>query len=86
MTDTIRKAVELAEGWIFHAGQIISTPFDSDVWTIDNLEQCHLDALAAQLRHLRKERFGAHTIDRKHMGKGLYRYRLIITPTQERLF
>ena len=34
-------------------------------------------SVSAQLRHLRKERFGAHTIEREHIERGLYKYRLI---------
>jgi hypothetical protein len=34
-------------------------------------------SISAQLRHLRKERFGAHTVEKIHMGNGLYRYRVI---------
>ena len=34
-------------------------------------------SISAQLRHLRKKRFGEHTIDKKHLGSGFYHYRLI---------
>lgn len=37
-------------------------------------------SISAQLRHLRKERFGAHTVERRHIGSGLYEYRL--TPSE----
>lgn len=33
-------------------------------------------SISAQLRHLRKKRFGGHIIDRRHLGGGLYEYRL----------
>ena len=33
-------------------------------------------SVSAQLRHLRKERFGAHTIEKKYIGGGLYLYRM----------
>ena len=33
---------------------------------------------SAQLRHLRKPRFGGHTVERRHEGGGLYVYRLIV--------
>lgn len=33
-------------------------------------------SISAQLRHLRKPRFGSHVIEREHVGGGLYRYRL----------
>jgi hypothetical protein len=35
-------------------------------------------SISAQLRHLRKARFGGHTVEREHVGGGLYRYRLIV--------
>lgn len=38
-------------------------------------------SVSAQLRHLRKERFGAHTVEKRHRGeaaRGLYEYR--VTP------
>ena len=31
-------------------------------------------SVSAQLRHLRKERFGSHTISREYVGSGLYLY------------
>lgn len=33
-------------------------------------------SISAQLRHLRKERFGSHQVDREHAGNGLFRYRV----------
>ena len=42
-------------------------------------------SISAQLRHLRKERFGSHVIDRRHIGGGLYQYRLA-GPQQMSLF
>lgn len=33
-------------------------------------------SISAQLRHLRKSRFGGHTIEKDHLGNGLYSYRL----------
>jgi hypothetical protein len=40
-------------------------------------------SVSAQLRHLRKERFGAHTVERRHRGEpaqGLYEYRFEANP------
>ena len=34
-------------------------------------------SVSAQLRHLRKKRFGSHTINRKHILNGLFEYQLI---------
>jgi hypothetical protein len=33
---------------------------------------------SAQMRHLRKTRFGSHTVERRHEGHGLYSYRLAV--------
>lgn len=33
-------------------------------------------SVSAQLRHLRKAKFGGHRVDRRHVGHGLYEYRL----------
>ncbi len=33
-------------------------------------------SVSAQLRHLRKARFGGYHVDREHIGAGLYRYRV----------
>ena len=35
-------------------------------------------SISAQLRHLRKPRFGGHTVERRYIGGGLYHYRLIV--------
>lgn len=34
-------------------------------------------SISAQLRHLRKPRFGGHTVLREHIANGLYQYRVI---------
>lgn len=34
-------------------------------------------SVSAQLRNLRKDRFGGHTIERRHIENGLYQYRLV---------
>ena len=35
-------------------------------------------SISAQLRHLRKPRFGGHTVNREYIADGLYRYQLIV--------
>lgn len=35
-------------------------------------------SISAQLRHLRKPRFGAHKVEKEYLGNGLYQYRVII--------
>lgn len=39
-------------------------------------------SVSAQLRHMRKERFGSHTVEKKHEGGGLYLYRVLIEEQQ----
>ena len=34
-------------------------------------------SISAQLRHLRKERFGSHVIEKRFIANGLYEYRLL---------
>lgn len=36
-------------------------------------------SVSAQLRHLRKPRFGLHTVNRRHIEGGLFQYQLIIS-------
>jgi len=41
-------------------------------------------SVSAQIRNLRKPKFGAHEIDRQYLGSGLYEYRMIApTPTEQ---
>lgn len=35
-------------------------------------------SISAQLRHLRKRRFGSHIVEKNHLGGGLFEYRLIL--------
>lgn len=35
-------------------------------------------SVSAQLRHMRKKRFGSHVIEKKYAGNGLYYYRLLV--------
>ena len=35
-------------------------------------------SVSAQLRHMRKARFGSHTIEKDYSANGLYYYRLIV--------
>jgi hypothetical protein len=37
-------------------------------------------SVSAQLRHLRKKRFGSHGVEKKYLGNGLYSYRLLVNP------
>jgi hypothetical protein len=49
--------------------------------TLKEIEQITGDpqaSISAQLRHLRKKRFGEHEVNRNHLGNGLYEYQLIV--------
>jgi hypothetical protein len=35
-------------------------------------------SISAQLRHLRKKRFGGHTVNRRHLEHGLYQYQVVL--------
>lgn len=35
-------------------------------------------SVSAQLRNLRKPRFGGHTVNRRHIQHGLYEYQLVL--------
>jgi hypothetical protein len=39
-------------------------------------------SISAQIRHLRKDRFGGHTIERTHAGDGLFVYKLVAPKAQ----
>lgn len=40
-------------------------------------------SVSAQLRHLRKDRFGGHLVTKRHLGRGLYEYQLVLTVAAE---
>lgn len=35
-------------------------------------------SISAQLRHLKKKRFGSHGLEKEHVGNGLFKYRLLV--------
>lgn len=35
-------------------------------------------SVSAQLRHLRKPRFGGHQVEKRHRRRGLYQYRMVV--------
>lgn len=41
-------------------------------------------SVSAQLRHLRKEEFGSHTVNKRHISRGLYEYQVIPPQKGER--
>ena len=53
---------------------------DGNWRTLDDINYMTGDphaSISAQLRHLRKSRFGAHTVEKRNDGQGLFVYRLI---------
>jgi len=54
---------------------------DGEYKTFDDIRVVTGDpvtSISAQIRNLRKDKFGGHTIDRMHCGNGLYKYRMTI--------
>ena len=54
---------------------------DGQFRTLSQIEQVTGEpqaSISAQLRHLRKPRFGGHSVNKKHQGQGLYKYQLIL--------
>ena len=70
-------------------GRVFNCMRDKRWRTLREIAQATNDpeaSISAQLRHLRKERFGHHTVNRKHVKNGLYRYQVIPTATQQEMF
>ena len=42
-------------------------------------------SVSAQLRHMRKERFGRHFVEREYLGNGLYSYALILNGGEQQV-
>lgn len=40
-------------------------------------------SISARIRDLRKDRWGAHEIERQYLRRGLFRYRLVLPPRPE---
>jgi len=40
-------------------------------------------SISAQLRHLRKPRFGSHIVEREYIANGLYKYRVLSEPKEK---
>lgn len=52
-------------------------------WTLRELAKATGDpesSISAQIRHLRKARFGAHDVRKEYLGGGIYRYWLVKNP------
>ena len=46
--------------------------------SIHNMTNDPEASISARLRDFRKEKFGAHQVDREYMADGLWKYRLIV--------
>lgn len=72
MRDDVRLTGQLMRVW-----DVVSS---GSWYTLDQLSMLTGDpqaSISAQLRHLRKPRFGAHQVEKEYRGNGLYRYRVI---------
>jgi hypothetical protein len=53
---------------------------DGQWWTLPYLEECSLfpqASISARIRDLRKSKWGGHTVERRHVSKGLWEYKLV---------
>jgi len=74
--DRSRDDVRLT-GQILRVWECIS---DGKWRTLKDIAQATGDpeaSVSAQLRHLRKPRFGGYTVEREYINNGLYKYRVI---------
>lgn len=75
--DDVRLTGQLLRVWGVMAG---------GAWrTLDEIATLTGDpaaSVSAQLRHLRKPRFGGHTVEKEHRGNGLYLYRVVANKTE----
>ena len=72
-------------------GRVFNAMRDQKWRTLREIAQITGDpeaSISAQLRHLRKERFGSHTVNRRHIDHGLYQYQLVPNekPVQTEMF
>lgn len=54
---------------------------DGEWRTLDEISEAIKEpqaSISAQLRHLRKARFGGHTVNKVYQGNGLFKYQLIV--------
>jgi hypothetical protein len=60
-------------------GRVWKAMHDGEWRTLEQIADITGDptpSISAQLRHLRKKKFGSHTVERRHIGEGLYEYRV----------
>jgi len=60
--------------------RVYTVLLDGDWHTLGNIAERTGDpepSISAQIRHLRKDRFGNHIIEYRHVQHGLWEYRLV---------
>jgi len=70
-------------------GRIFNCMKDSKWRTLKHIAEITGDpeaSVSAQLRHLRKDRFGGHAVNRQHMNHGLYCYQVVPAAKQQEMF
>ena len=61
--------------------RVFNSMKDGEFRTLSEIEKITGDpqaSISAQLRHLRKKRFGGHTVYRNYISDGLYKYKLVV--------
>lgn len=60
--------------------RVYTTMLDGKWRTLSQISELTGDpeaSISAQMRHLRKPKFGAYTIEKNYLGSGLYEYRML---------
>lgn len=66
-------------------GRVFNCMKDGRWRTLNEIHEATRDphaSISAQLRHLRKDRFGGHQVEKEYIENGLYKYRLIVATNQ----
>jgi uncharacterized protein (DUF2132 family) len=74
--DAMRLTAQLVRLW-----NLMSDSAWRSLEEISSLTGAPPASASAQLRHLRKTRFGAHKVEKLYVQRGLYLYRLVPSPT-----
>ena len=63
--------------------EVMKTGREYTLWQISEITNQPEASISAQLRHLRKPRFGSHEVTKKYVSSGLYTYKLILNNEQK---
>ena len=66
-----------------HVQDLMSDGKWRSLWEISQRVQAPEASVSARLRDLRKRKFGGHTVERRHIGRGLWEYRYTANPNPE---